>query len=890
MHRLLKRWVLICSSLLCWASLNAQNLHQKIDITFENQSLEAALFQLMDEQNVPLLFKNDLLPQKNIHNTFRQYRLDEILDFLLRGTNLGFAVQNEAILIYLLPQVSEVMISGAVRSNTSGESIIGASVFLPELKQGTYTNEYGQFSLSVPPGNWILETSHIAHQSQIQRIKFQKDTTLQLKLDFSIRLEELTVWDSSLNRQVLPSDWDLDLINLEASKILPRLAGESDLIRSIHLLPGVQTGPDGIGGLFIRGGNAGHNLVLVDGVPVYNFNHAAGLLSVFNSSVLKTAKLHKGAYPARYEGRLSSVLDIRTREGNFNKMAGSAEVGLLSGKALLEGPLFSNGKSSFLMAGRWSFLNSYLEPQIRNYKQKQGEQGASRYNFYDLNGKLNYQISPKHKLFLSYYRGSDAFDNFGSKVDSFIVQEPQTQTQIPFLFRQEYNERVSWGNEILALRWNSEFHPKLFGNTTLTYSNLSLDFGFENKDSLSLRSPETLLNFGLDAGWYSSSIQDLAVKVDFDWHPHHDHYIRFGAKVGNIKFQPGILEYNASTQEFVEQGFQKNRPIHSNELAFYLENTQQIGTKWKLNYGLHLAQYFVEQQQYFTVQPRFSLYWQTGQAIALNASYRKTNQFLHLLSSSTIGLPTDLWVPSTGGIRPEVGHQVSMGSDLDLSPSWSLHVETYYKKMDHLLNYSEGVSFIDDWEENVTVGDGTAYGIDFQLKKKLGQTTGWISYSWSYTDRQFTFLNQGLSYPFKYDRRHDLKLALIHRFSNRFSASANFLFGTGLAVSLPTQQFVIQEPGTSEPPISVIDYGPKNQFRLPYYHRLDLGVNYQFQKWSLTHQIHLGVSNLYDRNNPLYYRLNKALSIQNSQLTDFREFVGVRLLPVLPSINYSINF
>lgn len=890
----MRKQILLVISLFFCVSAYTQNLNQRINIQFDQLSLEDALFELIDQEQVPLIFSNDLIPDKIISATFKDYDLGDILNFLLKNTNLTYRVAFQSIFIEentSIP-IKERYVSGRVFDQENGESIIGAAVYLPELQQGTYTNEYGQFSLLLPEGKWELSFSYIGYQEQQIPLNLKADTTLSIKMPYSLLLAPVTLWDTANNQAFhTPIDWDLEKLDLKALNLLPRFGGEADIIRSTHLLPGVQSGPDGIGGIFVRGGNSGHNLITVDGVPVYNANHAAGLLSIFNPDVIKTAKFLKSAYPARYEGRLASVLDIRTRDGNYNNFSSKVDLGLLSGRALLEGPLTKGDRqSSFLIAGRMSLVNQFLEPRIRSYKSTQGEDGSSTYNFYDINAKINYQISPKNRLYLSLYKGSDDFNNFGDQRDNFNLINPNTGLGVPFRLSQEYTEEVEWGNDVVALRWNSEIRPNLFSNTTLTYSALNLRFGYSSRDSLLVTEPLQLLDFGLDAGWYQSSIEDMAMKVDFDWHPGMNHYVRFGLKGGNIRFQPGILQYNATTSENAGNGFQQNRPIHSNEVSIYAENNQQIRPNLSVNYGVHLSSFFVGEEDYWLLQPRFSLYWQTSQHIAFSASARKTSQFLHLLGSSAIGLPTDLWVPSTDKVAPEEAIQFTVGTHLNIGAQWKLEVEAYHKQMSNLLSFSEGITFINDWETNVAAGDGEAYGIDFSLQKSSGATTGWISYSYAFTNRTFDRINFGNTFPFKYDRRHDLKIAAIHNFSDRFNLSANFLFGTGLAFSLPDQNFTFQLPGSGSVPINVLDFGSKNRFRFPYYHRLDFGANYRFSGRGLQYHLYAGLTNLYNRNNPLYYRLRSDVGIQNGQLTQFKRFVGVQLLPILPSINFSVKF
>lgn len=881
-------WFLTISAL-----LGAQDLDLRMSIVFRNLSLSEALTQLIDQKDIPLVFNNASIPDKQINTTFRNFKLEAILDYLLLDTPLGYQLQEGVILVEPIQKDlrKKHIITGTLIAKTSGENLVGASIYLPALASGTYTNEYGQFSLELPEGNWQLYFSHIGHAERIIDIPLVRDTAFVLPLEDNLTFDPITLWDTSNALDRLPIDWNLEKIDLRSQALLPRFGGETDLFQTMHLLPGVQTGADGIGGIYVRGGNTGHNLITVDGVPVYNSTHAVGLLSIFNPDVIKNAKFLKGAYPARYEGRLASVLDIRTRDGNYNELSGSSHLGLISARALLEGPLFKQQeqKSSFLIAGRWSILDQFLEPRVRWYKEEQGEVGSSTYNFYDFNAKLNYHFSSRSKLYFSFYKGKDAFTNFGQLSEQFRLLNPVTNELVGFRAQQEYDEHVQWGNDIFALRWNKEVHPQLFASTTLTYSFLKLNFGYHTQDSLLGFHPEQLLQYELQAGLYESSIRDVGLKVDFDWYAGLKHYVRFGIRSGLLNFRPGILVYNATSLESVGSGSQENRNVRSRELAIYAENNHQILPKLRLNYGAHLSHFYVDQKNYWLWQPRLSFDYQLLSRISLFGSARKTSQFLHLLTSSTIGLPTDMWVPSTRSIRPENAWQYAIGAEWRPNRKWTFEWEGYYKEMDNLLNLSEGISFINDWETNVTAGTGTAYGIDLKLEKTSGKTSGWISYSYAFTNRRFDRINFGRSYPFKYDRRHDLKCALIHQLNDQWSISSNFLLGSGLAYSLPNQSISFQVPGSTVP-VSIIDFGSKNQYRLPYFHRLDLGVNYRFNKWKLRHHLYLGLTNIYNRSNPLYYRLRSGIRPSNGSLREIRQFVGVQSLPLLPSINISSKF
>lgn len=876
-----------------WLEGNAQSpLDRHISISFSHQPLEKALYQLMDEADVPLLFNNSVLPQKNVHVRFTEEKVSQILAFLFRNTDIQPEWDGRYIvLVRGKPEGGPPVftVSGYIESAESGERLAQTTVYSSSADRGVYSNEFGFFSLSLPMGKHQLVVSYLGYRPRQFSLDVRTDTTLEVLLaaDLTLKTVTVTASDSSFLRR--PLDFSTDELVPAVGEVLPRLGGEMDLMRWVHLLPGIQTGADGIGGIFVRGGDAGHNLVMIDDVPIYNVNHAGGLLSVFNTSTIKSVRLMKGFMPPRYGGRLASVMDVRTRDGNKLNWEGEASIGLLSSNLTLEGPIVK-GKSSFLVAGRGSLLNAYLEPGMRQYKKRNGEDGSTEYGFYDLTVKLTHTFSETDKIYFSYYHGKDRFKNYGQRSDLFSLENQEGEV-IGFRLKQEYDENLSWGNRAWSFRWNHLMGPRLFLNTTVLYSRMQVDVGYEDQDSLQVLGSSPLFAVNLSAGEFLSSVQDGGVKFDFQWVPNPMHEVRFGGEFRRQVFQPGILRVSEDDLEVPEAPFAIRRTHDVTQSAFYAENRQQFGQKAIVNYGFHIAGFQNGNTAYWSFQPRLALTWLANNHWIFRTSLGKSTQFAHLLSNNSVGLPIDLWVPSTADVTPQRAWQATIGAEWLLSEAWSFSVEGYYKWMDELLSFSEGATFVNDWEKNVTQGEGEAFGVDVMLRKQMGGTQGWLSYSLAWAHRSFERINLGQPYPFTFDRRHDLKLVVIQELGDQWDFGVSWVFGTGLAFSLPLETFEVSFPGVPDGPILGIDYGSKNQFRLPYYHRLDMSVNYQkVDRRGRAHKFQLGVYNAYNRNNPLYYTFNRSLVVQNNAIVERRELVGVRLLPLLPSLSYSLQF
>ncbi len=858
-----------------------------VNLALRNADMETALNALSERSGVSLSFSSEMLPSRRVSGKFQRQPLGAVLDYILANTGLSYQVVGNQIAIFKLPSAPErrYTISGFLYDAASGEPLIGAYVWEKRANKITASNEYGFFSLTLPGGEVALRFSYLGYQSEEAGFALRRDTALVLHLRGTVTLMEVVV---RAKGDVSPaSTVKTALLEPGDAEVLPALGGEPDLVRALHLMPGVQTGTDGIEGMHVRGGSQGHNLVLIDGVPVYNYSHAAGIFSVFNTAAVRSVRFLKGGFPARYGGRLASVLDVRTKEGNTRTFQGRADVGTLSARLTLEGPIVKD-KSAFFVSGRSSLINSYLRPLSRDFKKEQGEQGQTLYQFNDINAKVHYAVSGKDKVYLSFYKGRDQFENEGYRTRALSVFDEAFNDTLFFQYDRSYRDAFNWGNTVGSLRWNHIFGNKLFVNTTATFSRLDVGIRYENADSLLLAMPRLLLGRSINVGRYTSGIEERGLRFDADYVPSPAHYWRFGWSTAKRNFRPGAVVYDERSEN-PGTGL-ANDPLGALEFSAYMEDEFRIGAGLVGNAGLHYVQWAVEGRNHSSLQPRLALQWQLSPLLRLRAAHSHMAQFLHLLANSDVGLPTDLWVPSTGNIAPERAVQTEFGVDIDLNSGFSFELDAYHKRMRNLLAFTEGASVLNDWQQNVTAGEGRAYGAEALIRYRSDRTTAWAAYSLARTERRFERINLGRVFPFKFDRRHDLKIAAAHRLRPWVFLSANWILSSGFAYSLPLTEFTFQIPGQPAPPVIVPDFGAKNRYRMPWYHRLDLNAQFHFRSRRLEHIVNAGVYNAYNRRNPLYYSLRTQIDNVDNRLQETKSFVQVWLLPALPSLSYSLRF
>jgi outer membrane receptor for ferrienterochelin and colicin len=762
-------------------------------------------------------------------------------------------------------------LSGFVRDASTGESLIGATIYIDNLQTGTTTNAYGFYSISIARGEKIIRYSYTGYNQHEIDFFLTSDTIITIELEPVIQLREVQVSASHANSSVQSTR--MGTMEMPMSKIqeLPNFLGEADVLKAIQLLPGVQAGTEGTSGFYVRGGGPDQNLLLLDGVPVYNANHLFGFFSVFNPDAINHIELVKGGFPARYGGRLSSVLDIRMKEGNMKDFRATGSIGILASRLTIEAPI-KKDKTSFILSGRRFYLDYLLQPLFRVSNGDRNQK--SGFYFADINAKVNHIISPRDRIFLSVYSGNDRFY--------------QNRNPLQYLYEGEIYEKsgkshMGWGNITTAMRWTHQFNGKLFGSSTLTYSNYNFyvnqnikDFTIEKEKVITSKSTQE----------YLSGIKDISARYDLDYIPGTNHYVKAGGGVTRYVFSPGA-SVRSSQMDNVPQEAQNigHDDVPATSAFVYVEDDVEINQKLKVNAGLRVSLFNPEGKNYFSLEPRVSLRYLLAEKFALKASYGRMNQHIHLLTNSNIGLPTDLWVPATRNVPVMNSSQYATGATWSLSGMYQLSLEAYYKTMNNVIEYSEGASFLSNytnWESKVESGKAWSYGTEVFLEKRTGIVTGWIGYTWAKSERQFPTINKGEIFPYKYDRRHDVSFVMNYKFEKSWNISLTWVYGTGNAVTMPTVEYLgISLDGINEFPQQ--SFERRNQFRAAPYHRLDVGFNHVKKiKWG-ERTWSFGLYNAYNRVNPLYYMITQD---QNGN----KVLERTSMFPILPSVNYSFKF
>ncbi|MDP3464067.1 MAG: TonB-dependent receptor [Bacteroidales bacterium] len=761
-------------------------------------------------------------------------------------------------------------LSGYVREKGSRELLPGVNVYIEANRQGTVTNNYGFYSITLPEGSYQLQYSYVGYQATFMQIELNQDQLVDVELNPSITLTEVVVSAEKLERMTESSQMSMITLPVLQVKNIPALLGEKDVFKALQLMPGVQKGSEGSSGLYVRGGGPDQNLIILDDAPVYNAYHLFGFFSIFNGDALKSVELTKGGFPARYGGRLSSVVEMTMKDGNKEKLSGEAGIGLISSRFLLEGPIVKN-TSSFLVSARRTYIDVLTMP----FMDKEARGG---YYFYDLNTKLNYDFGPKNKLYLSGYFGRDKFRFFNS-----------------YGMNNRSEGGLYWQNKTATLRWNHLFNNRVFSNTSLIFSEYDLNIYNEVKDSYD--------NYSLT---YKSGIRDFALKYDLEYHVSPFYTLRSGLQSTQHRFLPSaIVEVDNQTA----YNFNSKTVYNSLETGLYAENQFNYKGRLQVNAGIRLSHFIAKTKHYFSPEPRFSANYLITEGVSAKIAYAEMNQYIHLLSNTGVGLPTDLWVPSTDRVLPQKSRQLSAGMAYELPEYNSLvTLEGYYKKSTNILGYKPGASFllIDDpaeaqnftWQDNVTSGKGESYGVELLLHRKYGKTSGWVGYTLSWTQLQFEEINYGRKFWARYDRRHDASLVVIHELSNRITLSGTWVYGTGSAITLPmgTYPANVNDPFENIVPSGgfyyfrneVSDYGNVNSFRMKAYHRMDLAIQFHKKLARYERTWEIGLYNAYNRKNPFFYFIETGYN-ENTN-TEFSSLKQVSIFPVIPSITFNVKF
>lgn len=772
-------------------------------------------------------------------------------------------------------------VSGTVIDKTTGETLIGATVLDKLSGKGTVTNSYGFFTLTLKSDSANIRISYIGYQTQHHALKLGQSQKLNVALEASTELQEVVITAER------PTDYKASQMSaievpVEQLQAVPVLFGESDILKALQLLPGVQSGSEGQSGMYVRGGGPDENLFLIDGVPVYNVNHAGGFFSAFNSDAVKNVTLYKGSFPAHFGGRLSSVMDLTTNNGNDKEYHGGISIGLISAKLNVEGPIIKE-RTTFSFSARRTYGDVLLQPILRMVAAMEYDNDTkinAGYYFYDLNAKVTHKFNDRSRLYASYYMGDDGI---------------YARTRYRYYDGEsEYmNLGYSWGNIVGSLRWNYELTPKLFMNVTGAYTRYRnlMEIGTE---AVSPTYHETI------SMSYNSGINDFTARADFDYAPNPDHAVKFGLQALHHTFTPEVSSVSLSEQS-INMNFDTilgQSLIHANEYTLYAEDDWNINDKFKVNAGLNFTSFAVEGKIYPSLQPRVSGRMLITDDLSFKAGYAYMTQYMHLLCNSSISLPTDLWVPVTSRILPMTSRQVAAGLFYNFIGMADFSVEGYYKHMTNLLEYKDGASFLGNsvgWEDKVCMGDGWSYGIEFLAQKTIGQLTGWIGYTWSHANRQFEQINDGEVFPAKYDRRHDISIVATWKPSKTFDASLSWVFSTGDAATLAMQEFSALSPDQVLSGDYYEGYGDyvgyvshRNNYRRPNYHRMDVSFNFHKKLKHGSRTINLSVYNAYNHQNP--YLIYEREDYDYASRRYVNNLVQLSIFTILPSISYTWKF
>jgi outer membrane receptor for ferrienterochelin and colicin len=773
----------------------------------------------------------------------------EILTQIREQTGFASSIRNNKVIF--IPPAKKVTISGFLRDQDTGENLIGANVYAAALQAGTTTNTYGYYSLTLPEDSVRIAFSYVGYQTKVVSFLAARDTLLNIGLSMQQLAEVVIRADKEMSVQNRVQ-MGVSEVSMQDVKALPAFLGEVDLMKALQYLPGVQSGSEASSGLYVRGGSPDQNLILLDGVPVYNVSHLFGFFSVFNSDAINHVSLIKGGFPAQYGGRISSVVDIQMKEGNQQKMQGEASIGLLSSKLTLEGPL-KKDKTSFIVSGRRSYLDLLMNPLSDN---------TDGYNFHDFNAKVNHRFNDRNRLYLSMYAGRDKL--YSRSKESGAAGQSNRSFDL------------HWANLTTALRWNSVITPKLFSNVSLTYGQYK--FIIRQKINQTANGTNESSSFNLLSG-----IHDFSAKADVDYLPSASHQVKTGIYATRHRFKPGAAVYSSSDQGDLNTG---SPPVPAWELGAYALDEITVTDALAVNAGVHFSLFNVQGQTFTSLQPRLSARYLLTSQLSAKASYAYMQQYIHLLSNSTIGLPSDLWVPATARIRPEDSHQVSFGlAYATPNDLYEITLEGYHKMMNGVLEYRDGASFADPksvWEDKVEAGTGRSYGTELLIRRKQGKVTGWISYTLAWSLRKFDNINFGKEFPFRYDRRHDLETVLVYKPSDRVNLSATWTYGSGYAMSMPLQSYqAIRNPG--EPVAVLEDFGSRNNYRMSPFHKLDLSASFIKKKKTTERSWVISIYNAYNRLNAFYIGLD-------TDSKGDRHLYKYGLFPILPSIAYNIKF
>lgn len=762
-------------------------------------------------------------------------------------------------------KTSKIRISGYIYDKVSKETLIGATVYDRQHLRGTTTNNYGFYSFILSQQKGKVEISYVGYDKQDIEYDIDKDTTINIYLSPATTLSEVVIKDKAIERRFVTENIPGKIeINPEIITAMPSLTGESDLLKAVQMLPGVKSGTEGTTGLYVRGGNSDQNLYLIDGIPIYNPNHLMGFLSAFNTDAIKNIDFYKGGFPAEYGGRVSSVMDIRTKDGNNEKIKGDFSIGLISAKLNLEGPIIKD-KTTFSLSARRTYLDLLTTPLIKYANSKDDNSDVDfGYHFTDVNMKVQHKFSYKNKIIASMYWGEDKYHFSVKDNDKSIDNSKAT---------------VKWGNLISTIDWASQISNVLYSNLSFSYNRYksNITTTYDNTDN------STNEKYSFSYG-FLSGVEDFSINNNYNYYLNGWNSLRFGVNYTYHIYSPEVSSVNTDNNGETTTPYKVNNKKYANEFVAYLEDEMNFTENFSLREGLHFDYYNVAGKNYLSLQPRLNLRYSLTKDLSIKAGYAMMNQNIHLLANGMFSLPTDLWVPVTKNIKPVTSHQVSLGLFYKLKDICEMSVEGYYKQLYNVIDYKDGVSSFnnsENWESKVAQGNGKAYGMEFNIQRQKGSFTGWISYTLSWSKRQYDNgeISGGKEFYDRFDVRHQLNVVLSKKFGKGFELTSAFVINSGSRMNIPIATYY--NPYESLSSSNLINvYGERNNFNMPMYHRLDLGMNWNkktkhgLRIWSVN------VYNAYNKKNAFFIFTTKKPN----------KLKAYSIMPIIPTVSYTYKF
>ncbi len=872
------------------ASNNA--LRDSISIKLKDHSLLEAFDIISKESGYSFAFSKKLIPTEiKFTKEFQNASIDDILSYLLRGTGISYKIVEEQIILIKKRNLKRYTISGFIRDDNTGEALFQANIFDKESFKGTVSNQFGHYSLSLPEGAYTLVYSFIGRNPIEKHILLDRNIKLSINLEPNIELEEIVIVGNE-RKEIIKKEDPLGKITIAPEKIesLPVIMGEQDLLKSIQLIPGIQGGSEANGAIYVRGGGPLQNLFLLDNVPIYNCFHLLGLFSVFNSDIIGNTQVIKSGFPARYGGRLSSVVDVKTKDGNMKELKGKVSLGLISSKLFLEGPLIKD-KTSFAVAGRLGYYYIYGELLP---KEIGSENNISNYNFGDFNAKITHRLNENQNLYLSVYTGND-------KGEEIKFSESEDPVDMTYDFS-EFTDGQNWNNIIGSFGWAGKISKKIFGNIQISTSQYSYS-GYV-KDSSYYRSPVDTNHSSVNTDLNNNVINYTGMaSIQYQIFPQAKISSGYSYKILNYSsenkqrssYKENLIPNSHLINDTVFASYEYKTTEHSGHLEFQLGFWNSLN----INPGVHYSYFTNESYNSSIIQPRITSSWEFINDAILKASYSKMAQHIHLLGATRIKQASDLLVSALDKAPSEESEQYSIGISYLRLKKVNIHIDAYYKKMENLINFSEGASYFRDtpnWEDKIEIGSGEAKGIELLVEKNTGQLTGWFGYTLSNTTRQYENINLGTRFPYIYDHRHYFNITGTYSINEKFNLSFNWLFHSGNKSTIPGTFYYISSnriDGRMYGPYGYdkVFYNEKNAYQSPNYHRLDFSINYNKIRNKTQRKWTLSVYNVYNRKNVYVSNYNEDWAHVVGGMGYSRRYIDERkLIGIIPSLSYTISF